>query len=310
MSGYASVAEETRRALASVARLEAASMREPDSKALRMNLAAKQKLVRQLRSRLLELAQEVQVEICNYRLIQVENRRYGLAYVSESMLTYQNLFTQVHDAKRNGPKNKATFGNEALEESMLEVGYTYAGSLGVVLLAPAERDMFQNGALDASIDAFFDVVEIDSRPAVREIARTLGNAVVKRVHDWSSANVKGGFDADVRWNRSDGRQLGQIVDRARMERIVGIIEAASDESTEAIPVTGTLVGIDVKTGSFHLVVPNGDDFKGPLGPDFDRAREWPVNRAYAANVLETRTTIYSTEQMRRQHTLLSLSDLP
>ncbi|UYW32536.1 hypothetical protein [Methylorubrum extorquens] len=284
-------------------------MREPDSKALRMNLAAKQKLVRQLRSRLLELAQETQIEVCNYRLVQVENRRYGLAYVSESMLTYQNLFTQVHDAKKNGPKAKATFGNEALEESMLEVGYTYAGSLGVVLLAPAQRDMFQHGALDDSIDAFFDVVEIDSRPAVRQIAQSLGNAVVKRVHDWSVANVKGGFDADVRWNRSDGRQLGQIVDRARMERIVGIIEAASDESSEAIPVFGTLVGLDVKTGSFHLVVPNGDDFKGLLGPDFDRAREWPVNRAYAAKVLETRTTIYSTEQTRRQHTLLGLSDL-
>ncbi|BDL41847.1 hypothetical protein [Methylorubrum sp. GM97] len=284
-------------------------MREPDSKALRMNLAAKQKLVRQLRSRLLELAQETQIEVCNYRLVQVESRRYGLAYVSESMLTYQNLFTQVHDAKKNGPKAKATFGNEALEESMLEVGYTYAGSLGVVLLAPAQRDMFQHGALDASIDAFFDVVEIDSRPAVRQIAQALGNAVVKRVHDWSAANVKGGFDADVRWNRSDGRQLGQIVDRARMERIVGIIEAASDEASETIPVIGTLVGLDVKTGSFHLVVPNGDDFKGLLGPDFDRAREWPVNRAYAAKVLETRTTIYSTEQTRRQHTLLGLSDL-
>ena len=284
-------------------------MREPDSKALRMNLAAKQKLVRQLRSRLLELAQETQIEVCNYRLVQVENRRYGLAYVSESMLTYQNLFTQVHDAKKNGPKAKATFGNEAFEESMLEVGYTYAGSLGVVLLAPVQRDMFQHGALDASIDAFFDVVEIDSRPAVRQIAQSLGNAVIKRVHDWSAANVKGGFDADVRWNRSDGRQLGQIVDRARMERIVGIIEAASDESIEAIPVIGTLVGLDVKTGSFHLVVPNGDDFKGLLGPDFDRAREWPVNRAYAAKILETRTTIYSTEQTRRQHTLLGLSEL-
>lgn len=139
------------------------------SKALRMNLAARQKLVRQLRSRLLELAQETQIEVCNYHLVQVENRRYGLAHVSESMLTYQNLFTQVNDAKKNGPKAKATFGNEALEKSMLEIGYTYADSLGVVLLAPAQRDMFQHGALDASIDAFFNVVEIDSRPAVRQI---------------------------------------------------------------------------------------------------------------------------------------------
>ncbi|WP_162245460.1 hypothetical protein [Methylobacterium sp. Leaf466] len=273
-----------------------------------MNLAAKQKLAGQLRQRMFEAASEAQIEVCNYRLIQVENRRYGLSYVSESMLTYQNLFTQVHDAKKNGPKAKATFGNEALEESMMELGYTYAGSLGVVLLAPTQRDIFQHGALDASIDAFFRVVEIDSRSAVRHVAQELGNAVIKRVHDWSAANVKGGFDADVRWNRSDGRQLGQLVGRERMERIVGIIEAASDEIRNIRPIVGTLVGIDVMTGSFHLVVPNGEDFKGLLGPDFDRNREWPVNRAYGATILEARTTIYSTEQTRRQHTLLNLSD--
>lgn len=310
MSGYASVAEEARRALASVARLEAAAAREPGSKALRINLAAKQKRANQLRARLAEVAEDARVEVCNYRLVQVANRRYGLSYVSESMLEYQNLFTQVHDAKRNGPKAKAQFGNEALEESMLEIGYTYAGSLGVVLLAPAERDIFQHGALDASIDTLFQVIEIDSRPSVQGVAQELGNAVVKRLHDWSAANVRGGFDADIRWNRSDGRQLGQLVGRERMERIVGIIEASSDETNVPLSVVGTLVGLDVKRGSFHLVVPNGESFWGVVGPEFDRNREWPVNRGYLASLVETRTMIYATEQVRRQHTLRTLADLP
>jgi len=309
MSGYASVAEETRRALASVARLESASIREPSSKALRMNLAAKQKLVSQLRARLLEIAQQSSVEVCNYRLIQVDNRRYGLLYVSESLLEYQHLFTQIHDAKKNGPKSRATYGGDVLAESLLEVGYTYSGSLGVVLLAPSEPSFF-GGSLDASIDALFQVVEIDSTPAVKRVASEFGNAVVKRAHDWSAANVRGGFDADVRWSRSDGRQLGQLISRDQMDKIVGIIEASSDTSSEQMALMGTLVGIDLKAGTFHFVVPNGGDFRGALGPAFDRSSTVVVNRNYIASVLETSTTIYSTDQTKRDHTLLSLIDAP
>lgn len=310
MSDYASVAEEARRAFASVARLEAASMREPDSKALRINLAAKQKLAGQLRTRLMEAAEESQVEVCNYRLIQTENRRYGLSYVSDSMLSYQYLFTQIHDAQKNGRKDRAVFGTEALEESMLEVGYTYSGSLGFVLMAPATRDLFATGTLDRSIETLFRVIDMERAPDVRAVAHELGNAVLKRVHDWSAANVKGGFDADVRWNRSDGRQLGQLIERGRMERLVGLIEATSDTSNFELSVIGTLVGIDVKAGTFHLVVPNGGDYRGVLAPAFDRDREVRVNRSYAATVLETRTTLYATDQTRREHVLLILSDLP
>lgn len=285
-------------------------MQEPASKALRINLAAKQKLANQMRDRLLQAAQERSVEICNYRLIQVKDRRYGLSYVSDSMLNYQYLFTQVHDAKKNGPKAKATFGNDMLEESMLEIGYTYSGSLGVVLMVPSDPDLFDRTNLDSSIDTFFQVIEIERTPDLRQVAKDLGNAVIKRVHDWSAANVKGGFDADVRWSRSDGRQLGQLVQHGRMEKLVNLIEATSASENDVIEVIGTLVGIDVKAGTFHLVVPNGDDYRGSLSRDFDRNVEIRVNKTYFARISETRTTIYATEQMRRERTLITLKARP
>lgn len=310
MSDYASVAEEARRAFASVARLEAASMQDPASKALRINLAAKQKLANQMRERLFQAAKERSVEICNYRLIQVKSGRYGLLYVSDSMLNYQYLFTQVHDARKSGPKSKASFGNDVLEESMLEVGYTYSGSLGIVLMVPSDPDLFDRTNLDNSIDTFFRVIEIERTSELREIAKELGNAVIKRVHDWSAANVRGGFDADVRWSRSDGRQLGQLVQHGRMEKLVNLIEATSAIETEIIEVTGTLVGIDVKAGTFHFVVPNGNDYRGFLARDFDRNVEIKVNKTYLARISEARTTIYATEQTRRERVLLFLRTPP
>ncbi|WP_156312056.1 hypothetical protein [Methylobacterium platani] len=308
MSDYASVAEEARRAFASVARLELASMREPESKALRINLAAKQKLANQLRARLLEAAEESNVEICNYRLVRAEGNQYGLAYVSESMLGFQYLFTQIYDSKKTHPKSKATFGTESLTESLLELGYTYSGSLGVVLMAPTKRDLFSRN-LDSSIEELFDVVEVNSAASVKEVANKLGNAVVKRLLDWSKANVRGGFDADVRWNRSDGRQLGQFIDKQRMEKISNIIEATSDVSRETVTARGTLVGIDVKAGNFHLVVPNGEDYRGKLSDSFSRDRVVQVNHAYNATIIEEKITTYATDKTVKTHTLVLLNEI-
>src|SRR4051794_14766407 len=89
-------------------------------------------------------------------------------------------------------------GSRVMHESVLEFGYTYSGSLGIVFLRQGSRDMFA-GKFDESIDALYDAMDISNQDDVRDIAQNLGLAVVKRIHDWSEANFKGGFAADVRW---------------------------------------------------------------------------------------------------------------
>jgi len=231
---------------------------------------------------------------------------YALLHVSESLLAYQNLFSQIYDWTKNGPKNRAILGKEAAEESALEFAYSYAGSLGVVLLAPSEREFF-TGSLDPSIDRLFQVLNIDSQGSVREISREMGGAVIKRIHDWSRVNIGGGFATDVRWNRSDGRQLGEVIARARMEKIVGIIEATSDESVSVIDETGVLVGGDIGRGSFHFVVPNGPDYRGNFAADFQSDTELTLGRTYQAKIREKRTFLYATEREDIVRELLRLT---
>jgi hypothetical protein len=309
MSDYASVVERTRKAFASVARLEAEISRAPHNPSLQVNLAAMNKLAQKSQNELFAFAESSHVEVCNYRLLPENAGSYGLPFVSQSLLNFQYLFTQIHDAFKNGPKAIASFGQEAFDESILELAYTYSGSLGVVLLAPSERDFF-SGNLDRSIEALFQVIDIDSRDAVRDVAKNLGNAVVKRVHDWSQANIRGGFAADVRFNRSDGRQLGEVIERKRLENIVSIIQATSDSRTEDKIVTGHLIGGDIQSGSFHFVVPNGEDYRGKLAKDFSRDAEMTLGNRYRARIRETTTITYSTEKVDRKVELVSMIPLP
>lgn len=309
MSDYASVVERARKAFASVARLEAELARAPDNPGLQVNLAAMNKLAQQSQQQLMSISEHQRVEVCNYRLMPQAAAGYSLEAVSNSLLRYQGLFSQIHDALKNGPKSIASIGREAQQQSVLEFAYSYSGSLGVVLLAQSERDFFQ-GELDNSIDALFQVLDIDSRSSVRDIAKSLGNAVVKRVHDWSEANVKGGFATDVRWNRSDGRQLGEVIERERLANIVQIIEATSDEQTYEYPATGILVGGDINSRSFHFVVPNGEDYRGKLSKEFSLQNEMLLGKRYRAIIAETSTTTYATDRVERKFELKHLSDVP
>lgn len=309
MSEYASVVERARKAFAAVSRLEGALAREPSRRDLQTNLAASMKLAKQTQDQLYRLSESARVEVCNYRLLPEATESYGLPFISQSMLEYQNLFTQIHDAKKNGPKNRAVFGHESIEESMLEFAYSYSGSLGMVFLAKSERDLL-SGKLDASIEALYQVLDINSRDTVRDIAKTLGNAVVKRVHDWSNVNVKGGFAADVRWNRSDGRQLGEVIARPRMEKIVEIIEATSEEEKKEISAVGFLIGAHLRSKSFHFVVPNGEDYRGHLAPDFSTDLEMTLGHRYRALIRETKTITYATEKVERKLELLRLTQPP
>jgi hypothetical protein len=196
-----------------------------------------------------------------------------------------------------------------LVDALNQEVYSYSGSLGIVLLAQNEKDFFE-GRLDGSIDALFQVMDIDSRDAVRDIGKALGTAVVKRIHDWSAANIKGGFAADVRWNKSDGRQVGEVIERRRMESIVEIIEATSDEHTDEIVEAGILVGGDLGSGSFHFVVPNGEDYRGHLAEEFSHDSDMTLGNRYVARIRETSTTTYSTQRVERKRELLSLNLVP
>lgn len=308
MSDFASVVERARRAAASVSKLEAELARDPESVVLQVNLAAFKKLAEKSHAQLLALSEECHIDVCNYRLIPITANDYAVYSVSRSLLEYQYLFSQVHDAKRNGPKTRARIGDEAWSESALDMGYSYSGSLGFVLFAHNERDFF-DGKLDAAIASLVELTELNSRAAVRQAAQEFGTAVVKRVHDWSKVNFDGGFATDLLWKRSDGREIGRVVDRSDMERIVDLVEATSDENTKTIQVRGMLVGGDVASKTFHFVIPDGQDFRGQISSEYDAVTELTLGRTYDAKIRIKTTLVYATEKETSTNELISLSEV-
>ncbi len=306
MSDYASAADHARRIGASVARLELRAAQSPDDRALHVNLAAKNKLLRRARHELEGIAEYQGVELCDYRLIPRRDGRLILPHISNSLLQYQYVFSQIYDGLRNGVKRIARIGNEAWQESVLQIGYTYSGSFGTVLMAPSKRDFFE-GSFDRTVEAVDQLLNIRDEYEVRDIAKTLGEAVIKRLHDWSAANVEGNFDADVRWRRSDGRQFGRLINYEDMARIVMLISATSDEERTPIQSSGVLVGADVQSRSFHFVEPNGGAYRGSLAEGFPTGTVFEVPGSYRADITRISTINYASGRESERFELVRLA---
>jgi hypothetical protein len=304
MSDYAFVADRAKKVFASVARLEQVLEENPNDRATELNLMAMRKLAAQARDELELLAKYNRIEICQYRLIPVFDVGYNVGSVGKVLTEYQNLFSQIFDALRNGAKNNVGVGRESAEQSSLEFGYTYSGSLGFTLLSKSKRDFFE-GTLDQTIATLFDIINLRDETSVRRVARHLGKAVVKRAHDWSRVNVDGGFSVDVRWKLSDGRILGEVVDRSRMIEMISSISATSDKRTRTIDVIGFLLAVSLPKRTFQITVPEGEVFIGQFGDNI-LLPELTVGMLYRAKIEVSEITFYSTETDRVSYRLLSI----
>ena len=306
MSDYSYVADRAKKAFASISKLESLLQKEPDNRAALVNLSGMRRMAAEANAEMERLAQINQIDICRYRLVPMRGESYALKHVSKSLLEYQNLFSQIHDSFLNGPKSKAVFGADAEAASEMNFAYTYSGSLGVVLLAKNDRGFF-SGSLDQSIDALYQVMEIDDTDTVRTIAESRGRAVVKRISDWSNAHADAGFSADVKWKQSDGRLKGQLIDHSQLVNIAEIIQSSADAKTDPITINGVLVGANLDTKSFHITVPDGETYKGHFAPEFVVPQEMTVGRFYTASLLVSDTYYYSTDQHVKKNTLNKLS---
>jgi hypothetical protein len=68
------------------------------------------------------------------------------------------------------------------------------------------------------------------------------------------------------------------------------------------------VGIDLPSRWFHFVIPDGESFKGALGPEFPVTGTVEVGKRYRAHILVRTVTKYATETEDRRNTLLRLED--
>lgn len=308
MSDFASLLEKRRALAGRKARLEQELSKNPYDYALAKDYNSISRLTHRYEREILFAAEQKQIDVCRYKIIP-ECEDYSLYGVTSSLSSFQSVITSIFDAKQSGPKTRARFSEQVKRESELHFGYTFAGSLGFVLVIPSERDLF-SGKMDDVVDTFHDLMNVEDIDDVRDISRHLGIAVTSQYYKWLTSNTSREYSLELNWHRSDRVQKGTLLDSNRMNKIEDIILEASDESQDEIPVSGVLVGMNLKTtsGSFHLVVPEGESYSGFLSEEFDRSVQWGLNKRYSAEIIKKEVTYFATEDTKTTFYLKSLKE--
>jgi hypothetical protein len=284
MSEYGFYLERARKASAMLASMEIAASRRPGDLALRLNVMSAQRLLARTERELVTVALREQIDLCRYRLIATGNGKFSVRGVSRSLGAFQEVFSFVYDAIADSPKQIARLPRARHDETSLEFGYTFDGSLGVVMIATRSLSLFGSSEFGAALDEINGVFDTTIEEDLREKVKKLGRASIQKIYEWSNINFAERFGVDLRWLTPSTIHKGRYLEWKEFERITSLIGRTSDTETKTISAVGTLVGFSSAFGTFHFVEPEGESFRGQVVQTFPTTREWTVNRTYIAKI--------------------------
>ncbi len=155
MSALLDIRDKLRDTHAAIARAEVELSVNRDDEGLGLMLESLVQRQRSLESAFLEAAYRDQVEVCSYRLIKEQDGNFPIAALGDTLKNFQTWLTTIFDAIRTGPKEKARPSADIIQQTTLDFGYGFAGSLGLVFTIPNERLLIGESDLDHAIDAMF-----------------------------------------------------------------------------------------------------------------------------------------------------------
>ncbi len=306
MSDYAFFLNRAREAAALVSQLEVAFARDPSDRALRVTLSSALRMAERTEQELYSIASAEQVDLIRYRLVHHVTEAFGIHGVSRSLELFQESVSYIYEAVTGQPRVRAGLTRAAKQDSELLFGYSYAGSLGMVLLAPSSRGLFVT-KFDDVIQTINSIFDIADNYELRDAAKKIGPAAVRKLYEWSQANYEEGYDLDLRWTNASAVESGRYLETKQFGRLANLISLTSDVKKKTHATTGILVGFDSVYKTFHFVEPDGESYKGQLGKDFPMHQDWTVNRRYEALILSEVMTKFSTGEETTKFQLSSLA---
>jgi hypothetical protein len=309
MLDFASALERSAQFRSKLAAMETALKARPDDRGLRITLLSTKRSAERAEQDVLAAASHSQIDLCRYRIIRTANDTYPASHIAASISSYQDLFTALYNYVKTGPSSSANYSRDIKKNSLLNLAYTYPGSLGVVLTIDNALDLFGDGELDKIIKALQDVTSIRSQEYVKQVADKMGLNVVRKVFAWADINWISEFSVDVQWKKSTDQMSGGFISRQTFLDISSAINQTSDEEPIEIDVVGTLVGYNVLRETFAITTDDEATYSGRLSEEFDRKKVYKIPFSCRAKITAIKLTKYAAESSVMSYRLSSLSDV-
>ena len=292
-----------------ITQLERSLALEPDSLGLSLTLESVVKRFDELQADFQDLADQKALDVCSYRLFRDTGDGPSLRGFSGVLHEFQEAFSALFDAIRNGRRIRTRRDPEVVEATRFGVGYAYAGSVGVVLTIGRERMLIDAGPLTETITTFFSLARAPTRDDICEIGRRLGPAPLRSIFRWADAHVSDDIGADISWTHG-GETECLFLQRDQIQRLRDEIGATSEEETEDLTLIGVLTGASMVTKRFDFKPDDSDAIHGHFKDVISVEHEVRLPSVRYRAVVKKMTKVrYSSEEESTTWHLVDLNEI-
>ena len=276
----------------------------PNNPSLSSSMMSLTKRYQEVEVEFKKVANNVGSDVLDYRLFKSESP--NITSVTSVVQEFQRLLTIVYDALKNGARNDRHISEESIEKTSLNFGYTYPGSVGVVLTLPNDRLLLMDSDVDEAIKKTFELIDVSDVSQIETFSKALGHGTIKTLDDWTTTHLYYGIEAEIKWSKGNHIEHKKNIQLPELKQLKSFIEKTPIEESSTFEVTGQLVGIDVKNRTFHVVT-NERDYAGKLSENITEEPKVELPKIYVFKIKMLKKVYMSKESL--VYTLLSLMDV-
>ena len=248
---------------------------------------------------------------CSYRMLP-EQGRATIKGIASVLGTFVSLFSVVYDSvKTSSPKERGRIGPTTSSETAFEWGYSFSGSLGIVLTLPNQRLLpgFGQSHLDEAFQIIFEMAKAKTSADVRGYAGRLGTASVRAMYNWAHSHAEAGLGVGIEWRREHKVRASFSAPRPELDELQQIINLTSEETTEKIVQDGELLGADLAPRRFHMKLNGDQEIRGDFTDAITTQHRVLLPKRYKAHITKRSRVYYSTERVDTSYFLAQLEEL-
>lgn len=279
-----------------IAKSQQAVASDPASKAATAMLRSVEKRREKLEHQFLLAAQELGVDVCSYRFFS-DLIRPLVSPLCNALIEFQSLYSLAYDAIKYGPKKPGKkVSPDVIEETAFGFGYTFAGSLGVVLTFDNSKRLLFETALDESMREIETLARATTSADVSACGKRLGAPVVRAAHRWASAHAESSLGAEIAWKKGDDVLVNLLLEARSFADLVETIGTTTETITEEMEMVAKLAGADTEKRTFHLVLPDEGEIQGRFSDEISHDQTFEVGRPHKVRVRKRVRVYYATDK--------------
>ena len=242
----------------------------------------------------LEEADALGVDVCSYRIFGDEAPT--LSALTSILGTFQTLFSVIYGSVKDGtPKSRARVSPDTQADTLFRFGYSYPGSVGMVLTLPNDRMLIGDSKLDESIRVAFEMAQAETPEEVGTFARTYGPASVRAMYKWAHAHSAVGLGAEIGWRRATYIRNSLVLQAPELDRLAKAIELTGEVTEVDERLSGMLVAIDSDRRTFRVSFEGADEIHGRLADALALDEPARVPARYRVSLTKQTTVRYAMD---------------